>query len=151
MTRKEQNKILDARFEFYPLGKAFNEGLDKTIPNYQEEGIIKLLKEIRDNVAGLAMPPGTPSSLSLPPSSPGSPPGTPSSPGSPPSTSSSPSLPPSSPGSSSLTNVTPLPPPDSSSSSSLTNVTPLPTPDSSRKTRTVRPEQTISKIAISKR
>ena len=84
--------VLDkARFEFYPLGRAFNEGLDKTIPNYQEEGIIKLLKEIRDNLAGLAMPPGPPSSPSLPPSSPGSPPGPPSSPG-------SPSLPPSSSG-----------------------------------------------------
>ena len=33
--------VLDkARFEFSPLGKAFNEGLDKTIPNYQEEGVI---------------------------------------------------------------------------------------------------------------
>ena len=84
--------VLDkARFEFYPLGRAFNEGLDKTIPNYQEEGIIKLLKEIRDNLAGLAMPPGPPGSPSLPPSSPGSPPGPPSSPG-------SPSLPPSSSG-----------------------------------------------------
>ena len=39
--------VLDkARFEFSPLGRAFNEGLDKTIPNYQEKGIIKLLKEI---------------------------------------------------------------------------------------------------------
>ena len=77
MTRKEQDKILDAkiesnvnqykvhrmnaeisafssgykpnaldkaRVEFSPLGRAFNEGLDKTIPNYQEEGVIKLLK-----------------------------------------------------------------------------------------------------------
>ena len=107
MTRKEQNKILDAiiepnvnqykvdrlnaeisafssrdlnkyeylkridlnfkpnaldkdRFEFSPLGRTFNEGLDKTIPNYQEEGVIKLLKEIRDNLAGLPMPPGPP-------------------------------------------------------------------------------------------
>ena len=57
------------------------------------------------------MPPGPPSSPSLPPSSPGS--------------SSSPLGPPSSPG--------------SSSSSSLTNVTPLPPPGPSRKTRTVRP------------
>ena len=136
MTRKEQNKILDAkiesnvnqhkvdrmnaeisafsrgdlnkyeflkridlnykpnaldkfRFEFSPLGRAFNEGLDKTIPNYQEEGVIKLLKEIRDNLAGLPMLPGPPSTPS-PPSSP------------------------------SLTNIT------TPSSSSLTNVTPLP-------------------------
>ena len=56
LTRKDLNykpNALDkARFEFSPLGRAFNEGLDKTIPNYQEEGIIKLLKEIRDNLAG---------------------------------------------------------------------------------------------------
>ena len=104
------NALDKSRFEFSPLGKAFNEGLDKTIPNYQEEGVIKLLKEIRDNLARLAMPPGTPSSPSSP---------------------SSPSLPPSSPG--------------SSSSSSLTNVTPLPPPGSSRKTRTVRPRPIMSK------
>ena len=121
------NALDKARFEFSPLGKAFNEGLDKTIPSYQEEGVIKLLKEIRDNLTGSAIPPG-------PPSSPSSP--------------SSPSLPPSSPdssSSSSLTNVTPLPPPGSSSSSSLTNATPLPTPGSSRKTRTVRPRPIMSK------
>ena len=46
------NALDKARFEFSPLARAFNEGLDKTIPNYQEEGVIKLLKEIRDNVAG---------------------------------------------------------------------------------------------------
>ena len=33
------------------MDRSFNKGLDKTIPNYQE-GIIKLLKEIRDNLAG---------------------------------------------------------------------------------------------------
>ena len=104
------NALDKSRFEFSPLGKAFNEGLDKTIPNYQEEGVIKFLKEIRDNLARLAMPSGTPSSPSSP---------------------SSPSLPPSSPG--------------SSSSSSLTNVTPLPPPGSSRKTRTVRPRPIMSK------
>ena len=62
------NALDKARFEFSPLGRAFNEGLDKTIPNYQEEGIIKLLKEIRDNLAGLPMlpgPPGPPRSHSL--------------------------------------------------------------------------------------
>ena len=59
------NALDKARFEFSPLGRAFNEGLDKTIPNYQEEGVIKLLKKIRDNLAGLPMPPGPPS----PPSS----------------------------------------------------------------------------------
>ena len=71
LTRKDSNykpNALDkARFEFSPLGRAFNEGLDKTIPNYQEEGVIKLLKEIRDNLAGginipagLIIPPGPP-------------------------------------------------------------------------------------------
>ena len=102
------NALDKARFEFSPLGRAFN--LDKTIPNYQEEGVIKLLKEIRDNLAGLPMLPGPPG----PPGSP-SPPRLPSPSGSP-----------------SLTNIiTP-------SLSSLTNVTPLPPPDSSRKTRTLR-------------
>ena len=52
------NALDKARFEFSPLGRAFNEGLDKIIPNYQEEGVIKLLKEIRDNLAGLPMLPG---------------------------------------------------------------------------------------------
>ena len=71
LTRKDLNykpNALDkARFEFSLLGRAFNEGLDKTIPNYQEEGVIKLLKEIRDNLAGginipagLIIPPGPP-------------------------------------------------------------------------------------------
>ena len=54
------NALDKARFKFSPLGRAFNEGLDKTIPNCQEEGIIKLLKEIRDNLAGLPMLPGPP-------------------------------------------------------------------------------------------
>ena len=108
------NALDKARFEFSPLGRAFNEGLDKTIPNYQEEGVIKLLKEIRDNLAGLPMPLGPPSSPSLPPG---------------------PLSSPSSPGSPSLTNVTP---PSSPRSSSLTNVTPLSAPGPSKKTRTVR-------------
>ena len=103
------NALDKAKLEFSPLGRAFNEGLDKTIPNYQEEGVIKLLKEIRDNLAGLPMPPSSPSSPSLPPSPP------------------SPPISPSSPGSPSLTNIT------TPSSSSLTNVTPLPPPDSSKK------------------
>ena len=115
------NALDKARFEFSPLGRAFNEGLDKTIPNYQEEGVIKLLKEIRDNLAGginipagLAIPPGPPSSPSLPPSSPGSP-----------------SLPPSSPSSPSLTNVTPLAPAGSP-------------PSQSKKTRIERPRPKLS-------
>ena len=106
------NALDKARFEFSPLGRAFNERLDKTIPNYQKEGVIKLLKEIRDTLSGLAI--SSPSSLS------------------------SPSSPPSSPGSPSLTNVTPLSPPSSPGSSSLTNVTPLTAPGPSKKTLTVR-------------
>ena len=105
------NALDKARFEFSPLGRAFNEGSDKTIPNYQEEGVIKLLKEITDNFAGLPMLPG-------PPGHPG-PPSPPSLP-SPPSSPSPPSTP-------SLTNIT------TPSSSSLTNVTPLPPPDSLKK------------------
>ena len=104
------NALDKARFEFSPLGRAFNEGLDKTIPNYQKQGVIKLLKEIRDNLAGLPMLPGPPGPQSSP-----SPPSSPSPSGSP-----------------SLTKIT------APSSSSLTNVTPLPPPDSSKKTRTVR-------------
>ena len=39
--------VLDkARFEFSPLGKRFNTGLDKNAQGYQEEGIIKLLKDL---------------------------------------------------------------------------------------------------------
>ena len=71
LTRKylnyKPNALDKARFEFSPLGRAFNEGLDKTVANYQEEGVIKLLKEIRDNLAGrinipagLIIPPGPP-------------------------------------------------------------------------------------------
>ena len=42
--------VLDkARFEFCPLGKTFSPGLDKTAQGYQEEGITKLLKDIRDS------------------------------------------------------------------------------------------------------
>ena len=103
MTRKEQNKILDAKiesnvnqykvdrlnaeisafssgdlnkyeflkridlnykpnvldkaiFEFSPLGQTFNTGLDKNAQGYQEESIIKLLKDIRDGLAGGIIP-----------------------------------------------------------------------------------------------
>ena len=38
-----------ARFEFSPLGKTFSTGLDKTAQGYQE-GVIKLLKDIRDGL-----------------------------------------------------------------------------------------------------
>ena len=55
LTRKDLNykpNALDkARFEFSPLDKTFSTGLDKTAQGYQEEGIIKLLKDIRDGLA----------------------------------------------------------------------------------------------------
>ena len=40
------------KFEFSPLGEAFSMGLDETSQGYQEEGVIKLLKDIRDGLAG---------------------------------------------------------------------------------------------------
>ena len=46
------NALDKARFEFSPSGKTFNTGLDKTAQGYQEEGITKLLKDIRDSLAG---------------------------------------------------------------------------------------------------
>ena len=56
LTRKDLNYKLNAvdkaKFDVSPLGKAFSTGLDKTAENYQEEGVIKLLKDIRDNLAG---------------------------------------------------------------------------------------------------
>ena len=52
------NALDKARFEFSPLGKTFSTGLDKTVQGYQEEGIIKLLKDIRDGLAGGIGPPG---------------------------------------------------------------------------------------------
>ena len=64
LTRKDlkykPNALDKARFKFSPLGKAFSTGLDKTVPNYQEEGVIKLLKNIRDGLRGGIGPPGPP-------------------------------------------------------------------------------------------
>ena len=45
------NALDKTRFEFSPLGKTFNTGLDKTAQGYQEERITKLLKDIRDSLA----------------------------------------------------------------------------------------------------
>ena len=45
------NALDKARFEFSPLGKTFSIGLDKNVQVYQEEGVIKLLKDIRDGLA----------------------------------------------------------------------------------------------------
>ena len=56
LTRKDlkykPNTLDKARFRFSPLGKTFSTGLDKTAQGYQEEGVIKLLKDIRDGLAG---------------------------------------------------------------------------------------------------
>ena len=53
------NALDKARFEFSPLGK-FNTGLNKNAQGYQEEGIIKLLKDIRDGLAGSVIIPARP-------------------------------------------------------------------------------------------
>ena len=44
------NALDKAKFEFSPLGKAFDQGLDKKAENYQEESVIKLLKDIKDKM-----------------------------------------------------------------------------------------------------
>ena len=55
LTRKDlkykPNALDKAKFEFSPLGKVFSMGLDKTAQGNQEEGVIKLLKDIRDGSA----------------------------------------------------------------------------------------------------
>ena len=57
LTRKDlkykPNALDKARFEFSPLGKTFSTGLDKTAQGYQEEGVIKLLKMVKDIRDGL--------------------------------------------------------------------------------------------------
>ena len=52
------NALDKARFEFSAFGKTFSAGLDKTAQGYQEEGVMKLLKDIRDSLRGGAKPPG---------------------------------------------------------------------------------------------
>ena len=42
------NALDKARCEFSLLGKTFSTGLDINAQGYQEEGVIKLLKDIRD-------------------------------------------------------------------------------------------------------
>ena len=63
LTRKDLkyklNALDKARFEFSPLGQTFTIGLDKTVQGYQEEGVIKLLKDIRDGLRGGVKPPGS--------------------------------------------------------------------------------------------
>ena len=64
LTRKDlkykPNALDKARFEFSPLGKTFSMGLDKTAQGYQEEGIMKILKDIRDALAGNVIIPARP-------------------------------------------------------------------------------------------
>ena len=45
------NALEQAKFEFPPLGKTFSTGLNETIPNYQKEVVIKLLKDIKDSLS----------------------------------------------------------------------------------------------------
>ena len=45
------NALDKARFQFSPLGQTFSIGLDKTAQGYQEEDVMKLLKDIRDVLA----------------------------------------------------------------------------------------------------
>ena len=45
------NVLEQAKFEFSPLGKTFRRGLNKTIPNYQKEVVIKLLKDIKNGLS----------------------------------------------------------------------------------------------------
>ena len=60
LTRKDlkykPNALDKARFQFTPLGQTFSIGLDKTTQGYQEEGVMKLLKDIRDSLAGGVRP-----------------------------------------------------------------------------------------------
>ena len=51
------NALDKARFEFSPLGKTFSTGLDENAQGYQEEGVIKLLKDIRDGLRGVNIRP----------------------------------------------------------------------------------------------
>ena len=64
LTRKDlkykPNALAKARFEFSPLGKAFCMGLDKTAVGYQEEGVIELLKDIKDGLANGVIRPNRP-------------------------------------------------------------------------------------------
>ena len=48
---KHYKALEKAKFEFSALGKTFSTGLDKTIPNYQKEGVIKLLKYIKNSLS----------------------------------------------------------------------------------------------------
>ena len=57
LTRKDlkykPNALGKARFKFSPLGQTFSTRLDKTAEGYQEEGVIKLLKDINGLAGGV--------------------------------------------------------------------------------------------------
>ena len=61
LTRKDlkykPNALDKARFQFSALGQTFSIGLDKTAQGYQEEGVMKLLKDIRNSLRGGVRPP----------------------------------------------------------------------------------------------
>ena len=59
-SKYKPNALDKAKFEFFSLGKAFSVGLDKTSQGYKEEGAIKLLKYIRDSLAGVVIRPNRP-------------------------------------------------------------------------------------------
>ena len=67
LTRKhlkyKPNALDKARFTFSPLGKTFSMGLNKTVKGYQEEGVIKLLKDIRDGLANAVNRPNRPNNV----------------------------------------------------------------------------------------
>ena len=68
LTTKDLNYKLNAldkaSFEFSPLGKTFNTRLDKTTQGYQKEGVIKLLKDIKDGLSNrINIPPKLPPKL----------------------------------------------------------------------------------------
>ena len=76
LTRKylnyKPNALDKARFEFSPLGHTFSIGLDKTAQGYQEEGVIKLLKDIRDGLVRAPLGPRGPGGPGGPRAPPGS-------------------------------------------------------------------------------
>ena len=62
LTRKDlkykPNALDKAKFEFSPLGQTLSIELDKTAEGYQEEGVMKLLKDMRDVLRDGVKPPG---------------------------------------------------------------------------------------------
>ena len=63
------NALDKARFEFSPLGQTFSTGLDKNVQDYQEECVIKILKDTRDGLARAPPGPGAPLGPGAPPDS----------------------------------------------------------------------------------